>query len=68
MKKMKKSTKSEDNSCKPSNEKLWCVSGMAVAIIVLIWLPSFSQVWSRVVITILAGLIFIRSMMVNCSK
>ncbi|MFH0869911.1 MAG: hypothetical protein V1866_02550 [archaeon] len=64
---MAKKIKKENDACKPQT-KLWCLSGMAVAIIVLTWLASSSQTWSRVVVTILAALIFIRSMVVNCSK
>ena len=65
---MKKSTKKGDNTCKYPHEKLWCVSIMAIAIIVLTWLSSVSETWSRVIVTILAAIILVRSMMVNCCK
>jgi len=65
---MEKSGKKIDNkSCFPP-KNLWCVSIMSVAIIVLIWLPSFTQTWSKIVITVLGALIFARSMMINCMK
>jgi hypothetical protein len=35
---------------------------------VLTWLASASSTWSRVVVTILAAMIFARSMVVNCCK
>jgi hypothetical protein len=60
--------KKEDNKCKYPHRKLWCISVMAIAIIVLTWLASFGETWSRVVVTILAALILVRSMMVNCCK
>jgi hypothetical protein len=47
---------------------LWCASIMSIAIIILTWIPSFTETWSRVVITILAAMIFTRSMMVNFCK
>lgn len=62
---MPKKTKKEDSACKYPHHKLWCVTVMAVAIIVLTWLPA---TWSRVIVTILAAMIFVRSMMVNCVK
>jgi len=65
---MEKSAKKEDNACKYPHKNLWCVSIMAVAIIVLTWLTSFSETWSRVTVTILAALILVRSMLVNCCK
>ena len=60
--------KKEDNTCKYPHGKLWCVSIMAIAIIVLTWLASVSETWSRVIVTILAAIILVRSMMVNCCK
>lgn len=65
---MEKKTKKEDKSCEPSNKKLWCITIMAIAIIVLTWLPSFNTSWSRIVVTVIAALMFIRSMIVNCCK
>ena len=58
----------EKNTCKYPHKNLWCVSIMAAAIIVLTWLSSFTETWSRVVVTILVAMIFTRSMMVNCCK
>ena len=58
------SKKEEACECQPSNTKLWCVTLMAVAIIVLTWVSSAT--WSKVIVTVLAGLVFIRSMMINC--
>ncbi len=65
---MKKSTKKENNTCKYPHQNLRCVSIMAAAIIVLTWLTSFTETWSRIIVTILAGLIFTRSMSFNCCK
>ena len=58
----------KDTKCKYPHHNLWCVSVMAVAIIVLTWLASVSETWSRVIVTILAAMILVRSMMVNCCK
>jgi len=63
----KKADNKKEESCKP-HTKLWCISIMAVAIIVLTWLASVSATWSRIVVTILAVAIFVRSMIVNCCK
>lgn len=60
--------KEESVSCKYPHKKLWCVSIMAVVIVILTWLPTFGTTWSRAVVTVLAALIFARSMMVNCCK
>lgn len=65
---MEKKSKKEKDTCAPSNQKLWCITIMAIAIIVLTWLPSFNTNWSRIVVTVIASLMFIRSMMVNCCK
>lgn len=62
---MKKRTKKE-NTCEYPHGKLWCITAMAIAIIVLTWVSG--AIWSRVIITILAALIFIRSMIVNFCK
>jgi hypothetical protein len=35
--------KKEDNSCKYPYGKLWCITAMAIAIIVLTWLASFGE-------------------------
>lgn len=61
----KKPIKKANDVCKPQ-PKLWCITAMAVAVIVLTWVSS--ETWSRVIVTILAALIFIRSMIVNCSN
>jgi hypothetical protein len=66
--KIEKAEKTEDNGCKYPHHKLWCITIMAIAIIVLAWLPTAGQMWSKVVVTILAVLIFARSMMINCCK
>tara|TARA_Y100000310_G_scaffold221607_1_gene223212 strand:- start:410 stop:679 length:270 start_codon:yes stop_codon:yes gene_type:complete len=58
----------KNKTCKYPHHQLWCVSVMAVAIIVLTWLGSVSETWSRVIVTILAAIILMRSMMVNCCK
>ena len=63
---MKKEAKKEKNICKSLPRNIWCISIMAIAIIVLTWLSSSSETWSKVVVTILAALIFVRSIMVNC--
>jgi len=65
--KKKAKAKATKNTCNPS-EKLWCVSIMTVAIIVLTWVPTFTETWSRVVVTIMAALMFTRSMAFNCCK
>lgn len=63
---MAKPIKKEDNTCKYPHKKLWCVTVMAIVIILLVW--CFSGTWPKVVVTILAALIFIRSIMFNCCK
>ncbi len=60
---MAKSVKKD--KCKP-HPNLFCVSVMAVAIIVLTWLASVSATWSRVIVTILAAIILVRSIAVSC--
>jgi hypothetical protein len=65
---MAKTAKKEENTCKYPHKNLWCASIMSIAIIVLTWLSSFTETWSRVVVTILAAMIFTRSMMVNFCK
>ena len=61
----KSESKKVGGACTPP-KNIWCVSIMAVAIIVLTWVSA--RTWSRVTITILAALIFIRSMMINCCQ
>jgi hypothetical protein len=63
-----KTEKKADEACKYPHHKLWCITIMAIAVIVLTWLPTALQTWSKVVVTVLAALIFVRSMMVNCCK
>ncbi len=53
-------------ACKYPHRNLWCASIMSAAIIVLVWVSS--ETWSKVIITILAAMIFMRSMMVNMCK
>ena len=66
--KSKISQSKEKSTCKYPHKNLWCVSILATAIIVLTWIPSFTETWSRVVVTILAAMIFTKSIMVNCCK
>jgi hypothetical protein len=58
----------EDSACNYPHRKLWCITAMAAVIIVLTWLPTVTYTWSRIIMTVLAALIFARSMMVNCCK
>ena len=53
-------------TCKYPHHQLWCVSIMAIVIIVLTWVSSAT--WSKVIITIAAAMVLVRSMMVNCCK
>jgi hypothetical protein len=52
-------------ACPPTQQKLWCLTAMAAAIIVLVW---FDKTWARVIITVLAALILVRSVIFNCCK
>jgi len=49
-------------------DNLWCVAIMAAIIIVLTWLSSSAEQWSRIVVTILAVLILARAAMKSCCK
>ena len=54
---MAKKAKKQDMSCKPHEG---CCQGLlAILIIILVWIPSSTATWSKVVVTIAAALILI---------
>ncbi len=64
---MAKKTTKKDMACHPQGA-CPCKGLLAILIIVLVWLPSVTATWSKVIITIAAALILVASGHCLCNK
>ena len=60
---IKKESKQVGEVCSTS-PKLWCLPIMAVLILIFLWIPG---TWTKIVVTVLAAMILVRSMIFNCA-